>query len=283
MRLGRVINRYLAHQTSTGVLSPATAKHRRSALRRFEAHCGQIDVDKVGRKAVETWLAKSGRTPATKRYYLSVIRAFARWCVEHELARRDFTLGVRRPRLPRRIPRALSAEQVRRILLGGPDERMLLCLVLALQEGLRVSEITKLETGDIDRAHRTMSIRGKGGHERVLPISEETWACLTGYLGKNHWPGGAVIKSKHDGVSGLTPHTLSMQMSAYIHAAGVDASAHPLRHTAASDVLNQCGDVVAVKDMLGHSTIAVTQVYLRNTNGARLREAMSGRRYGNQV
>lgn len=279
MRLGRAIEKYLTHQKSTGALAPNTVKHRRAALRRFEAHCGQIDVDKVTRKLVEGWVATAGRTAGSKRYYLAVVSAFSRWCLEHEMIRRDFTLGVRRPRLPRRIPRALTAEQVRRVLLGGADERMLLCLVLALQEGLRVGEITRLETGDIDRAHRTMIIRGKREHERVLPISDETWACLCTYLGKGHWPGGPVVKSKHDGVSGLTPHYLSMQMSAFIHRAGVDASAHPLRHTAASEVLERCGDIVAVRDMLGHASVSTSQLYLRNTNGSRLRDVMSGRRY----
>lgn len=283
MQLGRSMDRYLAHQQMTGVLSANTVRHRRSALRRFEAHCGsKLDVDKVRRTAVENWLAKTGRAPSTKRYYLAVITAFSRWCLEHELVRRDFTLGVRRPRLPRRIPRALTSEQVQKLLIG-PDARMLLCLVLALQEGLRVGEITRLETGDVDRARRTVTVRGKGGHERTLPISEETWACLCAYMGPNHWPGGAVIRSKHDGVSGLSPHTLSMQMSEHIHRAGVDASAHPLRHTAASEVLERCGDILAIRDMLGHASVSTSQIYVRSTNGSRLRDVMSGRRYlGNE-
>lgn len=279
MQVGPAVARYLAHQRQAGRLGEVTISHRRRTLRTFEQSVGKTPIDRLDRRHVERWLAKRGRKPGTKRQYLTCVRSFARWLVKQGYMTRDFTLGVDPPRIPRRDPRALTPEQVGRILAAS-DARERLCVLLMAQEGLRVGEVTRLEVGDLDIARRAMRVKGKGGHERQLPISDETWEAMTGYLGAGYWSAGALVTSQLDEGAGLVPHTMTLLISDLMKRAEVPGSAHALRHTCASDVLEECGDIVAVADMLGHQSINVTRLYLRNTKASRLRSVMSGRRYG---
>lgn len=279
MRVGPAAARYLTHQRQAGKLAPETVTHRRRTLRTFEQSVGSTPVDRLDRRHVERWLTERGRSPGTKRQYLVVVRSFAKWLVRQGYMNRDFTFGVEPPPLPRRRPRALTIDQVRRIL-SVCETRERLCTLLMAQEGLRVGEVARLEVGDIDVARRSLGVKGKGGHERQLPISDETWSALVSHLGAGYWPAGPVIRNTIDGSSPLAPMSVSRLVTQRMRAAEVPGSPHALRHTALSDVLEACGDIMAVKDMAGHASISTTQDYLRNTNAARLRDVMAGRRYG---
>jgi integrase/recombinase XerD len=204
----------------------------------------------------------------------------------------DPTLRMVRVREPRRVPRALSPGDVARLLdaCESPRERFVIRIMVTL--GLRRIEVARLHTADIDWDRRLLHVRGKADNERVLPLVDDAVDALRDYLA---WRGdhpGPVLeqfngRSRPTGASLSAPYIGDIA-SRVFDRAGVKRgpwdgnSGHALRHTAASDVLDRCGNVRTVQAMLGHVSLQSTQIYLRRASLDQLRDAMSGRTYGGQ-
>lgn len=164
--------------------------------------------------------------------------------------------------------------------------RTRLMVLLGCQEGLRCGEIAALETGDLDLPNRTMLITGKGGHQRYLPISDETFEVLTQHLAALPRGMGPVIRSLKYGAdpyAGIQPATISALLSRLMHEAGVPASGHALRHTMANDALRSGANIREVQLALGHASLETTQHYLGLSSVKDLRKALGGRRYGHST
>jgi len=150
--------------------------------------------------------------------------------------------------------------------------------------GLRCCEVERLEMGQWDRRAQVMVVRGKGSHERALPVPVEVSAALAAYLAEHPAGSGPLVRS-YRRPTALAADTLSGMVSEWFRAAQVKrsardgVSAHALRATAASDVLDVCGDLRVVQEMLGHQNLATTSIYLRRAGLPQMREAMSGRTY----
>ena len=215
---------------------------------------------------------------ATARSRLSQVRAFCRWCVKHHYMTVDPTMDVRGPRPPRHVPRSLRLVQVEASLDAAPDRRARLMMLLMVQEGLRACEVAGLELGDIDPVERLMLVRGKGGHERVLPISDETFAAMEDYLGEHPATAGPLVRSYNHCARAISPSWVSRLTSIWMHTAGVPDSGHSLRHTAATDMLRAGANIRDVQAVLGHASIATTGRYL-GWSMVDLRKATAGRRY----
>lgn len=253
-------------------------------LRHFASVVDDPPARQLAREHVEHWMKAAKLAPSTMRTRLSQLRCFSRWAVEHGHMRTDPTNGVKGPRQPRRLPRGLRLAEVQAILTHAADPRARLIVLLMVQEGLRRKEVAGLALGDIDMAERTMLIVGKGDHERVLPISGETWAALVTYLATGRVVAGPVIRSLRDGRSAIQPGMVGRIVSATMLAAGVKQraydgrSGHSCRHTAATDSLRAGAHVRDVQKMLGHVSLTSTQVYLPLVVHD-LRAAMGGRAY----
>lgn len=279
---------YVQDRAARHELSPVSAKGVRWVLASFAASCPR-SPKKVRPAHVEDWLSAQHVAPGTLRSRLSTVRTFCRWCVAHDHMRADPTIGVVGPRSPRSIPRALPAEHVGRLLTFAPDERARLVVCLMVEEGLRRAEVARLRTEDVDFRRRTVLVRGKGAHERLLPLTTTTWRALTDYLTRFPATTGPLVRSYHRSRRGITPDHVGRLVSDWMSAAGVKrrpwdgVSAHALRHTAASDVLEGGAHIRDVQAMLGHASLATTEVYLRRSDAVRLRAVMDGRTYAHPV
>jgi integrase/recombinase XerC len=152
-----------------------------------------------------------------------------------------------------------------------------------VQEGLRCCEVANLQLADIDFIDRTARVVGKGGHERLLPLTEETWNVLERYLDEQPLTAGPLIRSYRTS-GGLRADTISGLVG------GVDVrrrikrwardgiSAHALRHSAATNMLRSGAHLRDVQAALGHASPSSTQRYLPTVVND-LRTAMGGRRY----
>lgn len=279
---------YVHDRAARHELSPVTAKGVRWVLASFAASCPR-SPKKVRPVHVETWLTDQHVAPGTLRSRLSSVRTFCRWCVAHDYMRADPTVGVDGPRSPRSVPRALPAEYVGRLLSCAPDERARLVVCLMVEEGLRRAEVARLRVEDVDFRRRTMLVSGKGARERLLPLTATTWQALTDYLSIFPTTTGPLVRSYHRSRHGITPDHVGRLVSDWMHACGVKkrawdgVSAHALRHTAASDVLEGGAHIRDVQAMLGHASLATTEVYLRRSDAVRLRAVMDGRTYSHPV
>lgn len=237
--------------------------------------CGpQLACDRWGRDQCEHWWeAQEHLAAPTLRHRLSCVRQWCQWCVVREFMASDPTAWLPRVRQPRAVPRALTEDQVRAIWSACATNRGRLAVALMLFEGLRRGEAARLDWADIDMARATMRVVGKGRQERLVPISEVTSGLLAG-CGRQ-W--GPVLRSETTGRRLTAGHVATLVRDT-MAAAGVSATPHALRHTAASDALDAGCPIRTVQRFLGHATVQSTEVYLRR-DVSDLRLAVDGRRY----
>lgn len=280
------IDHYLAQRRNQGTLTPDTIRNQRCALYGFAETFGRRPIKRLSRADVDRYLETIGDlAPATRRSRLSTVRTFCRWLVLQRIIRHDPTTGIPAIRQPRRVPRALPTASVAMVFATLPDARAHAIVGLMIYCGLRCCEVSRLELADYDPIDKLVSVRGKGGHERVLPVPDECCRLLTRYLSEHPSCGGPLIRSKRNPSAGLSADTISGLVSAWMSQAGIKerprdgVSAHAARHTAASDVLEHCRDVTVVQRLLGHANLSTTATYLRRAGLDSLREAMSGRSY----
>jgi site-specific recombinase XerC len=275
----RLAGEYVAEKTARGRFTGTTPETVTYTLRGFVPF---TDGTTVTTANVESWLLNKPMAGATGRSRLSQVRQFCRWLIHRGHLTADPTLGVEGPRTPRYVPRGLRGDAVGRALNTCPDARARLILLLMCQEGLRCLEVTSIELGDIDFDERLVLVNGKGGHQRVLPVSDETWSALAEYLTEHPARAGPLIRSYVDPYRGIDPGYVSTLVARWLRAAGVEATAHALRHTAASDMLRSGAHLRDVQAALGHVSLSTTQRYLPWLVGD-LRTAMAGRKYRGPV
>ena len=220
-------------------------------------------------------LSDRGLAASTVSRRLSAIRQFFRFLYAEGLRSDDPTTTVDGPRIRRPLPKYLSEEEVS-ILLAfsrkskGPEGKRLVALLEVLYAtGLRVSELVGLPLSAITRDVRFLIVRGKGGKERIVPISDPALEALAAYRDVRLYfiPDGAespwLFPSR--GKSGhLTDRRFAQLLKELAIKANIKksrVSPHVLRHAFASHLLAHGADLRAVQQMLGHADISTTQIY----------------------
>jgi integrase/recombinase XerC len=200
---------------------------------------------------------------------LSAWRGFFHYLArDHGFSRNPCT-GVRPPKSPKSLPKALSPDEATRLVsIAGGDSlavRDRAIFELFYSSGLRLSELTSLKSGDVNFSDATVRVTGKGNKTRVVPVGSQAlqalqvWMTVRAMLVKKG--DSALFVSQHG--SALTPRAIQQRLKIWSVRQGLPSHVHPhmLRHSFASHVLQSSGDLRAVQEMLGHSSISTTQVY----------------------
>jgi integrase/recombinase XerC len=209
----------------------------------------------------------SGRSLARM---LSAWRAFFRFLIERDRTMQDDpTAGLKAPKSPRRLPSALTPDEaVRLVTIEGDDilairDRAL--FELAYSSGLRLSELAHLDVDGVDAARGEVRVWGKGAKERVVPVGVPALAAIGAWLVKRQPIAARDEQALFVGARGrrLSPRSIERRLATWAKRRGLTRHVHPhmLRHSFASHVLQSSGDLRAVQEMLGHASIASTQVY----------------------
>lgn len=272
---------YIDEQHRRGTFGTSTLPGVRWHLRSFCRFAGPVGPAAVTPAMVDAWLSSERLAKSTLRHRLSWFRGWCRWLVRHGHLAADPTRDLTTPRQPRPTPRTLQAVEVGRLVDHvAADARMLLMVLLMAQEGLRACEVARAELGDIDFTERTLVVRGKGGEQRLLPLSAQTWSALVAYVDRRSST-GPLIRSRIRPSEGLSSQYVSLVVCQAMVAAGVPGTGHALRHSMAAHVLRDGrGDVRDIQVALGHASLATTSVYLPHSDVRRLREVLGGRWYG---
>jgi len=209
----------------------------------------------------------SGRSLARM---LSAWRAFYRFALEREPEfKQDPCAGIKPPKSTRRLPSALSPDEAVQLVAIDGDEllevRDRALFELAYSSGLRVSELAGLDVAALDLNAAEARVMGKGSKERVVPIGKPAREALGRWLERRTQlaprDAAAVFLSR----SGrrLAPRAIEQRLAAWAVKRGLSRHVHPhmLRHSFASHLLQSSGDLRAVQELLGHASIASTQVY----------------------
>jgi integrase/recombinase XerD len=203
---------------------------------------------------------------------LTALRMLARFLVRERIRGDDFTLLLSGPKMTRKIPGTLNAEEVARLLnapVGGEPRalRDRALLELFYSSGLRVSELAALMLQQIDLENGFIRVFGKGSKERIVPVGGKARDALTTYLvsGRPH-----LVKSKtgsqfflNNRGGALSRVMLWMLVKKYAQRAGItkNVKPHGLRHSFATHLLTGGADLRAIQEMLGHASISTTQIY----------------------
>ncbi len=214
---------------------------------------------------------------------MSTLRLFGAWLEKRGLAKTNPAVGLRNPRLEKRLPVFLAEEEIRR-LLTIPDRsdeegvRNHAILVCFLYTGLRLSELVGLDVKDLDLPAGTIRVMGKGSKERLVPIHPVLGATITHWLAARSSSLGSAspLFPRPDG-GRLTSRQVGYLVRQSVVAAGVSQriTPHKLRHTFATQLLHRGADLIEIKELLGHSQLATTSIYT-HTTVERLRRAVDG-------
>lgn len=215
-------------------------------------------------------LGREGMAPRTMARRLSALRQFFRFLQAEGLREDNPTRLIDTPRLGRPLPKYLSEEEVDALLAAararqGRDGARLVCLLEVLYAaGLRVSELVGLPLAAVARDPDFLAVRGKGGKERLVPLTDPARAAIADWLPlRGNDPSPWLFPSRgRDGH--LTRRRFGQLLNELAAQAGIDparVSPHVLRHSFATHLLANGADLRSVQQMLGHADIATTQIY----------------------
>lgn len=278
------IDAYLTERRATGTYTNTSIASVGSRLTSLDGHHGTRPLTALDEPTIVAWLGLHQHlTVNTRSSYLASARQFTAWATRRGILEHDPCLHVRAGTRTRPTPRALTTRQVAAIIRACRTERDRLIVWLMVGLGLRRAEVAGLDWEDYDDRDELLVIRhAKGGDERVLPVPSVVAEVLAESRGARFGP---VVAARQSGRR-LSPHSVGLLVSEVMRRAGVKraafdgVSAHALRHTFASDVLDRTGDLRDVQQLLGHASLRSTQIYLRRRSATQLRAAVEGRDYG---
>ena len=266
------LDRYLAHLRHERRLADHTLSAYSRDGRLLLALAGDRPLAKLAGTDIRRFIATlhgKGHRPRSLARVLSSWRGFFDWLARHHAIGANPCAGVKPPRAAKHLPEALSPDDAVRLValedvseLGLRDRAL---FELAYSCGLRVSELTGLDVDALDLKTGEVRVTGKGSKTRIVPVGEHAVKAVAAWLPVR---AGLAAPGEHAlfvGRSGrrLAPREVQRRIKRRAAAAGLDADVHPhmLRHSFASHVLQSSGDLRAVQEMLGHASIASTQVY----------------------
>ena len=235
------------------------------------------------------WLGEQqarGKAPATLARHAASVRTFMAWALREEIIPADPSLRLRSPKNAKRLPHVLQDSQMHRLLDDEPQaepgaaptpaptprqravaDRDRAILELLYATGIRVGELTGLDVDDIDHDRRTLRVLGKGDKERTVPFGQPAHQALSDWISRGrtqlaiNGSGPALFLGERGARMGAR-QVRSMVLRA-LEGLGDTAARgpHALRHTAATHLLDGGADLRTVQELLGHSSLATTQLY----------------------
>lgn len=252
-----MIGDYRRHMVRRG-LAESTIQRRCEALRLFEAHVG--DLRRATPEDIDAFLdarhGRHGRLAKRTRYcWISHLANFYAWAVDRELVDRDPTLRVDRPRLDRLLPHPISEGDLA-MALEAAGTAMRAWLVLMAYGGLRVAEVAGLTADNILPDYGAIRVLGKGSKERVVPLHP---LCVEALAVAGVPRSGFVFRRPRGGR--WSPAAMSREVALFFQALGMTWTAHSLRHRFGSRLLDACGNLRTVQELMGHASPATTATY----------------------
>jgi len=253
-------------------LSAATLSNYGRALDVLLGLMGKKPLESLEPAEVRRYVAvlhSKGLSPRSLALALSAWRGYFRWLARHRGFQSNPVLGIRAPKAPRPLPKALSVETAQRLLDSQEEKEPLLrqdqaMFELLYSSGLRVGELVALDLGD-DPAQGEVTVTGKGSKTRTVPVGAKAREALNAWLAIRSQVAVPDEKALFVGARGrrIAPSRVWHRLTAWAKRRGIAEHVHPhmLRHSFASHMLQSSQDLRAVQELLGHASISTTQVY----------------------
>jgi integrase/recombinase XerC len=279
------IARFLDHLQAERRASPHTRRAYLADLTQYAAHLADQGVTLAAATPalVRSFVARASGTagPVSRGRKLSALRSLYRYLVREGLASQNPARAVASPRRPHKLPEVLPEEEVA-ALVEAPDPEGLLALrdraflELLYASGLRVAELTGLDTGDLDLAQGLVRVLGKRRKERIVPMGRPAREALARYLAEARPALAARLERSRGGGRRLPlflnrrggrlgARSVARRLDKWVLAAGLSRHVHPhvLRHCFATHLLSSGADLRGIQELLGHASLSTTQRYTR--------------------
>ncbi len=269
------VEEFLAFLSAERGLSANTLAAYRRDLRDYLAYLGDNDPSAGRAVSYIAQLHAATLKPATIARKIATMRGLHRFLVAEQLASEDPTVLLDSPRLGAALPKALTVDEVERLITASVQVSPLAARDRALLEfmyatGVRVTEAVNLDMAALDLEERTALVTGKGNRQRMVPVGRLAIDAIIAYLPfrmtlkGDRIDAGAVFLNARGGR--LTRQGVWGIVRKAAQRAGIEpakVSPHVLRHSAATHMVEGGADLRTVQEMLGHANISTTQVYTR--------------------
>jgi integrase/recombinase XerC len=239
---------------------------------------GEVSLQQVSHSFIRSWLASlkdEGLKAKSLNRKISTLKSFFKFCIKTGVLAQTPMTKVTAPKNEKRLPGFVADKEIQNLFthVAFPDtwqgrtDRLL--LELFYHTGMRLSELIGLKDSNVNPHNRTLKILGKGNKERLIPVSPGLMESIEAYQREKSGRAGAesgVLLVDEKG-KGLAPRKVYTIVRGYLTQVTTieKRSPHVLRHTFATHLTNNGADLNAVKELLGHSSLAATQVYTHNS------------------
>lgn len=269
------IDKFIRHLDFERRLSKQTSKNYRrdlESLLAFREYSGVDSWDGMDSEHFRAYSAscyRKGLSARSIQRRLSACRTFFRYLMREKQVRKNPVNGVSAPKGKKRLPGNLDADRMARLLdipgSGPLIDRDRAILELLYSSGLRLSELTDLNMGDVDSNDATVRVTGKGNKDRIVPVGRKALKALDRWNSSRVQLAApeeqAMFVSKRG--TRISPRSVQARVDHWARQQGIDTKVYPhlFRHSFATHLLESSHDLRGVQELLGHANIATTQVY----------------------
>ncbi len=282
MKIAEAISRFEQHLSVSN--SVHTVRNYVSDLRQMQKTCsarGIEIIELIEANDLRQFLRDYAKSPVTRARKLSSIKAFWKFLIHSKLIESDPTTPLDAPIQRKKLPKHVSIEQANQIveaILGKYPLRDIAILELIYGAGLRASEVTHLKLLDVNLSDGSAMVLGKRSKQRIVVFGEACREALIKYIDEER--GYSEAEELFLGPTGkkLSERTLQNIVARRRAIAGVsgDVTPHSLRHSFATHLLNGGADLKTVQQLLGHESLATTEIYT-HVSIERLKEVVKNR------
>jgi integrase/recombinase XerD len=284
LSLEPLVSQYLTDLTNANK-SAATIRSYASDLGRFASVFPGYSIDVISVEELRLWLTSHGHlSAATRARKQSVVANLFAWAIKHDLLSVNPMLKLDRVKLPAPAPRGVARKQIEAVLAVIPADRLRdkLLFRMVFETGLRANEALGLYVEDLDltAGDERVTVTGKGNKRRTILLDDDTLVVqLRGYLRTTGYKHGPLFRAEKNGRGGQLRYQSAQELwSKYCLAAGQDITIHQLRHSHATELINEGVSVTTIKRRLGHANIQTTLRYAEQTDQVADKELRDWRR-----
>lgn len=280
VKIDEAIVRFVDYIATEKRMAAGTVRNYEGDLRDLQRYLERLEVselDDLASRDIRGWQMEhigAGEAPGTVKRRLSSVSSWLRWLRRSGWLEVDLMAKVSAPRQPKRLPVFFKESEVEHIYdanIFGDDfkgRRDALMLRMLYETGMRRSELAALREASVDFHNLTVKVLGKRNKERLVPIEIELAHNISDYIalkkqtvGENEW---LFVNAKGQQVSpGVVYQVVRKYMAGLSNADRV--SPHVFRHSFATHILAEGGNIQAIKELLGHENLATTEIYTHVT------------------
>ena len=263
--------------------SPHTLTSYHTDLGQFSDYLAQTyqitDAAEAGHSIIRSWimtLVQKELDNRTINRKIACLRSYYKFLLRNGRITQNPMLKVKSPKMAKKLPHFVQQEPINKLLDGFdfPESfegyRDKLILEFLYGTGIRLAELINIKETDLNLHNNTVTVLGKGNKERIIPINDSLLLCVNKYLNfkksffTDNNPTFLLVTTK---TAKLYPKFVYRTVKKYMRLISTDQhlSPHALRHSFATHLLNNGADLNAIKDLLGHTSLAATQVYTHNS------------------